>query len=307
MQQKSGIWTESKYQNNRKTISMKTGLIVEGGGMKCAYSAGVLDIFLDEGISFDYCIGVSAGAANAASFLAGQRERNMRYYTEHVKDPRYISLGNFIKTGSLFGLQYIYGDMTNEGGVDPLDYDAYHNNPTEAYLPATDVLTGQPRYFNKNEMERNSYQPIMASCALPVACKPISYEGHMYYDGGVSDSIPLQHALDHGCDRLVVIFSKPRGFRMEPQGFRLGYTLALKNKYPKIVDALNHRHEVYNREMELADALEKEGKLVSYCPSPDVKISTYTTDPAITMQLYENGLQDARANANRLKEFLNGK
>lgn len=198
-----------------RSKEMKTGLIVEGGGMKCAYSAGVLDIFLDEGIQFDYCIGVSAGAANSASFLAGQRERNMRYYHQTCQGSScYISLRSLLTTGSLFGLQYIYGTMTNEGGGDPLDYDAYHNNPTEAYLPATDAETGLPHYFNKNEIRRNEYQPIMATCALPVACRPISYEGHVYYDGGVSDSMPIEHALEHGCDRLIVIFSKPRGFRM---------------------------------------------------------------------------------------------
>lgn len=285
---------------------MKTGLIVEGGGMKCAYSAGVLDVFLDEGIIFDYCIGVSAGAANAASYLAGQRERNMRYYTEHVKDPRYISVKSLLTTGSLFGLQFIYGDMTNEGGIDPLDYDAYHNNPTEAYLPATDAVTGRPHYFHKNEIRRNAYQPIMATCALPVACRPIVYEGHTYYDGGVSDSVPIAHALSHGCERVVVLFSKPKGFRMKPQGGKIGYTLALRRKYPKTVEALNHRHEVYNREMDQVDQLEREGRLMSFCPSEEIKIGTYTTDPAVMMQLYENGLADARANVNQLKEFLHG-
>lgn len=286
---------------------MKTGLIVEGGGMKCAYSAGVLDIFLDEQLRFDYCIGVSAGAANCASFLAGQRERNMRYYVQHVKDPNYISLRSLIKTGSLFGLQYIYGDMTNEGGIDPLDYDAYHNNPTETYMPATDAATGKPVYFNKNDIERNKYQPIMATCALPVACRPISYQGHIYYDGGVSDSIPVEHALGHGCDRLVVILSKPVGFRMKPQGGKAAYTLALKRKYPRIVEALNHRHEMYNRQMERLEALESQGKAVVFRPSSEIHIGTYTTDPAVMMQLYENGVDDAKKEMKELKDFLNGK
>jgi predicted patatin/cPLA2 family phospholipase len=286
---------------------MKTGLIVEGGGMKCAYSAGVLDIFLDEQLQFDYCIGVSAGAANCASFLAGQRERNMRYYTQHVTDPNYISVHSLLKTGSLFGLQYIYGDLSNEGGLDPLDYDAYHNNPTEAYIAATDVVTGETHYFNKNELHRNEYQPIMASCALPVACRPITYEGHTYYDGGVSDSIPITHALEHGCDRIIVIFSKPRGFRMTPESHRPAYTLALRHKYPRVVKALNHRHEVYNREMDLVDKLEKEGRVMTFCPSSEIKIGTYTTDPAVMQQLYDNGLEDATQHISEIKDFLYGK
>lgn len=286
---------------------MKTGLVVEGGGMKCAYSAGVLDIFLDEDIQFDYCIGVSAGAASCASFLAGQRERNMRYYTEHVTDPNYISFGNLLRTGSLFGLQYIYGDMTSEGGKDPLDYDAYHNNPTEAYMPATDASTGEPFYFNKKDIRRNEYQPFMATCALPVACKPITYEGRTFFDGGVSDSIPIQHALDAGCDRIVVILSKPEGYRMKPQGSKWAYTLALHRKYPKVVDALNHRHEMYNQEVDLMNEMIASGKVMTFHPSSEIKIGTYTTEPAVMKSLYQNGLADGEKRAKEVKEFLYGK
>ena len=130
----------------------KIGLLVEGGGMKCAYSAGVLDAFLDEGIAFDYCAGVSAGAANLVSYLAGQRDRNRRYYCIYVKDPRYLSTRNFIKTGSLFGLQYIYGDMTNEGGEDPLDFDALMANPSELVFPATDAAHGEGAVFYQAEI-----------------------------------------------------------------------------------------------------------------------------------------------------------
>ena len=125
----------------------KSGLIVEGGGMKCAYSAGILDAFLDDNVTFDYCMGVSAGAANTASYLAGQRGRNLRFYIEHVKDPRYISIKNLIKTGSLFGLQYIYGTLTNSTGTDPLDYDALAANPSEFHFPATNAATGKAEYF----------------------------------------------------------------------------------------------------------------------------------------------------------------
>lgn len=126
---------------------MKIGLVVEGGGMKCAYSAGILDKFLDDHIQFDYCIGVSAGAANTLSYLAGQRGRNLRFYTEHLSDPRYLSVHSLIRTGSLFGLQYIYGTLTNSDGKDPIDYDAIMKNPAEFYMPATDAVTGTATYF----------------------------------------------------------------------------------------------------------------------------------------------------------------
>jgi predicted patatin/cPLA2 family phospholipase len=285
---------------------MKTGLIVEGGGMKCAYSAGVLDEFLDEQLQFDYCIGVSAGSANCASFLAGQRGRNLRYYTQYVKDPRYLSVSSWLKTGSLFGLQYIYGELSNEGGRDPLDFDAYHANPTEAFVAATEGKTGKTHYFNKNEIRRNDYEPIMASCALPVACRPIVYQGHSYFDGGVSDSIPVRHALDWGCDRIVIILSKPRGFRMHPQSHRIPYSVALARQYPRIVEDLNHRHQVYNQEMDLVDYLVRVGRAKTFCPSGQVKIGTYTTDPVVMQQLYDNGLQDAKKRKKEIKEFLYG-
>ena len=126
---------------------MKTGLVVEGGGMKCAYSAGILDRFLDEHITFDYCIGVSAGSANTASYLAGQRGRNLRFYVDHLNEPGYMGIRNLLRTGQFFGLQYIYQTLTNSDGADPIDYPAIVENPAEFELVATDAATGKPVYF----------------------------------------------------------------------------------------------------------------------------------------------------------------
>ena len=124
---------------------------------------------LDKNITFDYAIGVSAGSANVASFLAGQRERNLRYYTDWIKDPGYFGIKSFIKTGNLFGLQHIYGDMTNSTGVDPIDFPALSANPTEYWIVATDAATGTPVYFPKSKMKQDDYRCIMASCALPAS------------------------------------------------------------------------------------------------------------------------------------------
>ena len=131
----------------------KIGLVVEGGGMKCAYSAGVLDSFLDENINFDYCIGVSAGSANIASYLAGQRGRNLRFYTDHIHEPGYFGIRSFLKTGDLFGLRYIYGTLTNSDGADYLDYEKMMENPSELVAVATNARTGKPAYFYKKEKE----------------------------------------------------------------------------------------------------------------------------------------------------------
>ena len=282
----------------------KVGLLVEGGGMKCAYSAGVLDAFLDEGIAFDYCAGVSAGAANLVSYLAGQRDRNRRYYCIYVKDPRYLSTRNFIKTGSLFGLQYIYGDMTNEGGEDPLDFDALMANPSELVFPATDAVTGKPRYFTKQDLRRNHYEPIMASCALPVMCRPVEINGRYYFDGGVSDSLPVKKMIKDGCTKIVALFSKPDGFLMKPQGHRRIYTAALSRRFPNTVEALNHRHEQYNRSMKRIRRMEQEGRALTFAPSGEIRIKTSTRDPAVMQQLYDNGVRDARERMKELKDLL---
>ena len=149
----------------RSIPDMKTGLVVEGGGMKCAYSAGILDRFLDEHITFDYCIGVSAGSANTASYLAGQRGRNLRFYVDHLNEPGYMGVKNLLRTGQFFGLQYIYQTLTNSDGADPIDYPAIVENPAEFELVATDAATGKPVYFTKDDMKQDDYRAIMASCA----------------------------------------------------------------------------------------------------------------------------------------------
>lgn len=281
----------------------KIGLIVEGGGMKCAYSAGVLDAFLDEHISFDYAIAVSAGAANAASYLAGQRGRNLRFYTDWTHDPAYFGLKSYLKTGNLFGLHYIYADLTNSDGKDPLDYPALMANPTEYWMVVTDAATGAPVYFPKNALHQDDYRCIMASCALPAACKPIEIDGSFYYDGGVSDAIPVQRALADGCDKVVAILSKPRGFVKKPEGMRLFYSTMCR-KFPNTVRALNERHIMYAKGQKRLYDLEKDGKAFIFAPSAPPKMSTYTMDRAVEQQLYDLGLRDFNTARQQFKSFL---
>ena len=121
---------------------------------------------MDNSVTFDYCIGVSAGSANGVSFVAGQRGRNIRFYTEHINEKGYFGLSSFLKTGNLFGLQYIYGTLTNSGGADPLDFDAFMKSPMEYWLVATDAQTGKPAYFSKKDMHKDDYRHVMASLSL---------------------------------------------------------------------------------------------------------------------------------------------
>lgn len=282
----------------------KTGLVVEGGGMKCAYSAGVLDAFLDLDITFDYCIGVSAGSANLASYLAGQRGRNRRFYTDHIHEPSYFGPKSLLKTGDLFGLQYIYGTLTNSDGGDPLDFPALMKNPAQYYVVATHAETGKPVYFPKKSMRQDDYRHIMASCALPALCRPIKINGQHFYDGGVSDAIPVRRAIEDGCDQVVVILSKPRDFVKKPEGHRPAYSI-LCRQYPETVRALNRRHLMYAKNQKDMFALEKKGRALLFCPEGGQKMSTYSMDEEAEQALYEEGLRDGHLRTKELRAFLN--
>ena len=283
----------------------KIGLVVEGGGMKCAYNAGILDAFLDEQITFDYCIGVSGGAGNLASYLAGQRGRNLRFFTEHIHSPDYFGLRSLLKTGDLFGLQYIYGALTNSTGEDPLDFPAIMKNPAEYQVVVTNALTGKPEYFGKEGMKQDDYRLVMASCAIPAACRPVEINGVPYFDGGIADAVPVQHALAQGCDRLVVILSKPRDFVRKPQGMRFLYSRRCR-KYPQIVSAIDRRHLTYNRNLQEVFALEKSGKAFVFAPSQPIKVGTYSVDERAERELYALGLADFSAQKERLKQVMEG-
>lgn len=269
----------------------KLGLVVEGGGMKCAYSAAVLDRFLDDGITFDYAIGVSAGSGNIASFLAGQRERNLRFYTEYIHDKEYFGIYPLKTTGSIFGLEYIYQQITGSEGKDPLDIETLQANPTEFEVTATDAITGKPHYFSGKMLKKDDCSIIMAGASIPAVCPPVKIEGRNYYDGGVSDSIPVDHALEKGCDRIVVITSKPRDYVKEPQKFHNAYAWKC-HRYPKIVEALDHRHEMYMKQKERLYQLEKEGTAFVFAPSKKLRMSTYDMKEKDNRALYDLGLKD---------------
>ena len=281
----------------------KIGLVVEGGGMKCAYNAGILDVFLDHQITFDYCIGVSGGAGNVASFVAGQRGRNIRFFTEHIHSPQYFGVKSLLKTGNLFGLQYIYGDLTNTTGKDPLDFPAIMKNPAEYEVAATNAVTGEAEYFGKEDMKQDDYRPIMASSAIPAACRPVVINGVPYYDGGISDAIPVRRALEKGCDRIVVILSKQRDYVRKPQGMRFLYS-TLCRKYPKIIEDIDRRHITYRENLQEVFDLEKKGKAFVFAPSEHVKVGTYSMDEKTERILYDLGVKDFSDQEEALKRFI---
>ena len=282
---------------------MKIGLVVEGGGMKCAYNAAILDAFLDHNITFAYCIGASGGSGNLASYLAGQRGRNLRFFTEHIHNPGYFGLRSFLKTGDLFGLQYIYGTLTNSTGKDPLDFPTLKNNPAEYEVVVTNALTGKAEYFGKETMAQDDYRLIMASSAIPAACRPVELNEIPYFDGGLSDAIPVSRALEKGCDRLVVILSKMRDYVRKPQGMRFLYTMRCR-QYPQIISLIDHRHIAYNQNLQEVFALERAGKAFVFAPSHPIHVGTYSMNEQLERDLYALGMEDFSKQQDALAVFM---
>lgn len=282
---------------------MKTGLVVEGGGMKCAYSAGILDRFLDDGITFDECIGVSAGAANLVSYAAGQRGRNLRFYVGHAQDPRYMGMRHFLTKGSFFNYPYIFGELSGSSGADPLDYAALLENPAAVYLTATDAVTGDARYFEKSEMAQDDYRILMAGGSIPALCPPVEIAGRMYYDGGLADPVPLQKAFDDGCDKVVVLLENPRTFVRQQQKMAFAYHFLLR-KYPKMIEMIDNRHLRYQETLSRVYEQEREGRVFIFAPPENTGVSTTTKDPDLLQKLYRIGVADYDAQREMLIAYL---
>ncbi len=267
-----------------------TGLIDVGGGMRDIYGCGVTDCFLDNRINFDLCIGVSAGSANMASFLAGQRKRNYRFYAEYASRKEYMSFGNYLRNGSYFDLDYIYSTLSDEGGEDPIDYDSFKKNNSDLLIVATNAKTGNSDYFGKDEIRKNDLWLLKASCAIPCVCKPFSHDGNEYFDGGISDPIPVKKAFEMGCDKVVIIV--PRPVAEKNHEFSLLMKPFLKN-YPQILDLMARRPEIYNKELKLMQKYIDAGKVILIAPESDKGINMITTDKQKLTAYYHKGYKDA--------------
>lgn len=277
-----------------------TGIVDVGGGMRGVFSAGIYDRFIEEGINFDLCIGVSAGSANLISYAAGHHDRVRRFYVNYAQRKQYMSFDNFIHSGSYIGLDYIYSTISNSDGEDPLNYDAFTANHTDFITVVTDGETGEPIYFPKSSIKRDDLTVIKASCCLPAVCKPIVIDGKDCFDGGISDPIPFQKAFDIGCDKVIVVISKPIDFRKSPQNHMPIIKAALK-KYPKVFDRLTVRHEVYNRQLEEAIKLQEQGKVIILAPQDCYGVNTLTREPAALEKLYEEGRRCADEHLSEIK------
>ncbi|MBQ1401040.1 MAG: patatin family protein [Firmicutes bacterium] len=270
------------------------GIIDTGGGMRGVYGAGVTDYCIEKGIEFDYCIGVSAGAANMVTYIAGQRGRCFDFYVEYAFRKEYMSLRELIKNKNYVNLDYIYGTLSNSDGENPLDYPAVAASDKQLCVVATDAYTGKAVYFTKDDMAQDNYDIIKASCCVPVANRPYVIGENRYFDGALSDPVPIQKAFDEGCSKVVLILTRPRDFyRPAKRDDRLARFI--RRKYPEAAKGMAGRYKRYNLCLDLAKELEKEGRLLIVAPDNIGKSKTLTRDEDTQILLYYKGLRDAAA------------
>lgn len=272
---------------------MKIGLVDVGGGLRGVYAAGVLDSCLDMGIHFDLCIGVSAGSANLSSYLAGQKKRNYTFYTDYPFRKEYMGLGNFITKRSYIDLDYVYGTLSNSAGENPLDYPALLRNPAELLVVASNARTGETVYFDKRAVRQDDYGIFKASCAIPFVCRPYEVDGALYFDGALGDPVPVKKAFQLGCDKVVVILTKPRDV-IRTAGKDTLIARLIQNDYPAAARNLRLRAARYNAGVALAKRYEAQGRALIIAPDDTCGVETLRKDRTALKRFYEKGYRDAR-------------
>ncbi len=278
---------------------MKTGIVDVGGGLRGIYAVGIMDYCMDKKIRFDLGIGVSAGSANLASFAASQRGRNLQFYTEYAFRWRYMSVRNMILSGSYVDLDYVYETLCRSDGENPLDYPALRDNPMEYYVVAAEAETGRAKYFDKSDISQDDYDIMKASSALPFACKPYVIDGVPYYDGALGDPVPVKKAFELGCDRVILILTKPEDEIRTPKKDEK-VASHIRKKYPAAAESLCKRAERYNADVALAQKYAAQGKALILAPDDTCGVDTLKKSKASLLRLYEKGYKDAR----RIPDFL---
>lgn len=278
----------------------KRGLVLEGGAMRGLFTSGILDVMMETGIEPDGLIGVSAGAAFGCNYKSRQPGRAIRYNKRYARDKRYCSWLSWLKTGDLYNAEFGYHIIPKI--YDVFDDKAFEQNPMEFYAVCTDVETGLPVYKKLEESTHLTYDWIRASASMPLASKVVELEGMKVLDGGVADSIPLKFFESIGYDRNVVILTQPEGYVKEHNRLMPLMRIALK-KYPKMIEALDQRHIMYNRQLEYVRQVEQEGRCIVIRPDAKLPIGHISHDPEEMQRVYELGRDTGLRNIDRLKEF----
>ncbi|MBE6125250.1 MAG: patatin family protein [Erysipelotrichaceae bacterium] len=283
---------------------MKTGLIMEGGAMRGLFTCGVIDVFMENGIDFNGAAGISAGAVFGCNIKSKQIGRPLRYNTTYCNDPRYCSVRSLIKTGDMYGADFCYRQIMHL--LDPFDTETFRDNPMEFYVGATDIESGKCVYHKCHDGLDEDTLWFRASASMPLVSRPVKIGGHLYLDGGMTDSIPYEIMLKNGYDRNVVILTQPEGF-IKPKNkliplFKLRY-----RKYPKIAKVMSERHTRYNQQVQKVEHDVKKGKAFIIRPAESLNIGRVEKDPEELRRVYEIGRQTALKQLDAIREFLTEK
>jgi predicted patatin/cPLA2 family phospholipase len=279
---------------------MKKGLVLEGGAMRGLFTAGIIDVMMEAGIEPDGIIGVSAGAAFGCNYKSRQPGRAIRYNTRFAKDARYSGIWSLLKSGDYFNAEFDYHIIPKQ--YDVFDDEAFDKNPMEFIVVCTDVETGKPVYQQLTRADYDTYEWIRASASMPLASKVVELAGLKLLDGGVADSIPLAYAESIGYDRNVVILTQPEGYQKEHNPFMPLMRLALR-KYPHMIEAMDTRHLMYNRQLEFVSQAEREGRCLVIRPKQKIPIGHISHDPENMRQVYDMGRDMGKEKLNDIKAF----
>lgn len=280
---------------------MTTGLVLEGGGMRGLYTAGVLDVFMEHGLEFDHAVGVSAGAAFGVNIKSRQIGRAIRYNKRFCADPRYASMRNLLRTGDLYSIDFAYRTVPLE--LDSFDTAALRAHPMRFTAVCTDIHTGDAVYHDIERGDEEDLDWIRASASVPMLARPVELAGHTLLDGGIANSIPVSWMMEQGYDRNVVVLTQPSGFRKEPNSLMPLLRVALR-RYPKLVELLSNRHVRYNAQLDEVARLEAEGRIFVIRPSESVKAPIATKDPEQLERIYQVGRRDGEASLSALRRYL---
>ena len=281
---------------------MKTGLIMEGGAMRGMFTAGVLDVLMENGLVTDGAIGVSAGAVFGCNYKSHQIGRVIRYNTEYCNDKRYASFKNLLKTGNLYSEQFCYHEVPER--LDPFDEAAFAASPMDFFVVCTDVKTGEPIYHKCRTGDAEDVRWMEASASMPLAAKIVKIGHYGLLDGGVADSIPVRFFESIGYKRNLIILTQPKGYTKKKNKF-LPAIRARYFRYPAFVEAVADRHERYNEITSYISMLEQAGQAYVIRPPIPLEIGAMERDPAQLRRVYETGRAVAQIQVEKIRDFLN--
>ena len=280
---------------------MKKGLIMEGGAMRGMFTCGVIDVFMENGITFDGAVGISAGAVFGCNYKSRQIGRPLRYNKNYCNDKRYCSISSLIKTGDLYNADFCYRELPNE--LDPFDTDTFEKDPMIFYVGATDVKTGKCIFHKCSDGKQEDIQWMRASASMPLVSKIVKIKNEQLLDGGIADSIPLKFMESEGYDRNVVILTQPKGYAKSKNKLMPLIRILLKD-YPLMVDAMEKRHVMYNHEVKDIETKEARGQVFVIRPPESLHIGRIEKDPNELQRVYEIGRKEALKNLKAMKAFL---